>query len=181
MSEENELAGAPILARIDGTVAERVLEHLNGESAALAAMLDAVRGVHVAIRDLDDEALRTSLEAEARELSTTVSIQERRRELQRELAPVFRIDPQEVTMRHLLAATSGQARNSIESVRESLREMATEVDRLNRQNAAMIGQSLAIARNVVEQLTGASGVSESYNAIGSRSDAHVGPLVQWGA
>ena len=181
MSEQNEAINLAGRTAIEGPIAERVLDHLNQENNTLAAMLDAIRGVHVALRDLDDEALQKSLEAESRELTTNVAIQERRRELQFELAPLLNLPPQDVTIRRLTAATSGNARDSIESIWHSLTEMTTEIDRLNRQNAAMIGQSLMIARNVIEQLAGVAGVGESYNAVGVRSESHVGPLIQWGA
>jgi hypothetical protein len=76
--------------------------------------------------------------------------------------------------------TSGSLRESVESIWRSLSAMAAEMDVLNRQNAAMIGQSLSIARGVVERLTGVSAVGESYNAAGGRAETYVGPLIQWG-
>ena len=181
MAERNQALVSANRTTIEGPIAERVLDHLNHENDTLSAMLDAIRGVHVALRDLDDEALQISLEAESRELTTNVAIQERRRELQFELAPLLNVSPQDVTLRRLSAATSGNARDSIMSIWRSLSEMATEIDRLNRQNAAMIGQSLAIARNVLEQIAGVSGAGESYSATGTRAESHVGPLMQWGA
>jgi hypothetical protein len=165
---------------IAGPVAEQLLSHLGDEKESLAAMLTAVRDVHVALRDLNDEALRKSLEAEARELSSSLTIQQRRRELQLNLAPILQIPPQEVTLRRLISATSGSVRESVELIWRSLTEMATEMDRLNRQNAAMIGLSMTIARGVIERLTGVTAVGESYNAIGGRAETHVGPLIQWG-
>ena len=166
---------------IVGPVAEHLLSHLNQEQAALAEMLSAVRGVHQALRDLDDAALQKSLADEANGLSTSLVIQQQRQQLQQELATVLQIDPREVTLKRLAAATSGTVRDAIESIWRSLKEMASEVERLNRQNAAMIAQSLAIARGVVERLTGVAGVGESYGASGNRAESHVGPIIQWGA
>ena len=166
---------------IVGPVAEQLLSHLGDEKETLAAMLQAVRDVHHALINLDDAALQESLQAEARELSSSIAIQSRRLRLQNEFANILHIAPQEVTLNRLVSMTTGSLRESIEQIWQSLLEMAKEVDRLNRQNAALIGQSLAIIRGVVERLAGVSGVGESYNAVGARSGTHVGPLLQWGA
>src|SRR5665213_4580032 len=99
---------APIeTATIDGQFAERLLNHLGDETATFAAMLDAVRGVHTALQKLDDDLLGESLEAERRELVSILSLQQRRQELQQQLAPQLNLAPQEVTLRRLIRATSG--------------------------------------------------------------------------
>lgn len=166
---------------IVGPVADQLLAHLENERQSLEAMLSAIRNVHAALRDLNDEVLQSSLEAEARELAAGVALQERRRRLQGELGAKLRIPPQEITLRRLITLSSGSVRNSIERIWRSLSDMAAETDRLNKQNAVMIGQSLAVARGVVERITGASGTNESYGASGTRTETHVGPLIQWGA
>ena len=170
-----------ISGTIDDQVADRLLQHLTEESDALAAMLTAVRDVHRALMELDDDALYRSLDAEARELSSSVEIQERRHALQDELAALLRIQRQEVTLRRLIQLTAGSVRSSIERLWRQLIEMAAEVDRLNRQNAAMIAQSLSIARGVLGRLTGVPSVTESYTSVGSRAETHTGPVIQWGA
>ena len=139
-----------------------------------------MRDVNQSLKALDDDALRKSLEAEVCELSSNSAIQQRRHELRNSLADLLHVDPQEVTLRQLVAMTTGPMRQSIERIWSSLLEMAREMEMLNRQNAAMIGQSLAIARGVVEQLTGVTAVNESYNSIGARAQSDVGPLIQWG-
>lgn len=166
---------------IDEHTANRLLQHLTAESDALLAMLNAVRDVHNALKDLDDDALYRSLDVEARELSLSAEMQERRHRLQRELAQLLMVQPQEVTLRRLVQLTTGTARASIEHVWRRLVEMAAEVERLNRQNAAMIAQSLSIARGVLGRLTGSAITNESYNAGGGRAETHTGPVIQWGA
>lgn len=167
-------------SKILGTAADQLLVHLEDEQASLAGLLNAVRDVNQALKALDDEALRKSLEAEVRELSSNAAIQQRRHQLRDSLAELLHVNPSEVTLRQLVVMTTGSMRQSIERLWNSLLEMAREMERLNRQNAAMIGQSLAIARGVVEQLTGVTAVNESYNSIGARAQADVGPLMQWG-
>jgi hypothetical protein len=166
---------------IAGPAAEQLLNHLCEEKANLEAMLAAVRDVHHALLHLDDGALQQSLENEARQLSTGLAIQSRRQQVQCELATVLHLDPTEVTLDCLVKMTSGSVRESIEKAWTPLIEMAGEVDRLNRQNAALIGQSLSIIRGVVGRLMGVSGVGESYSAKGARAGTHVGSILQWGA
>jgi|GEM_PF-3570178 hypothetical protein len=166
---------------IDGPVAQQILVHLVEEKTTLEAMLKAVRDVHHALIHLDDHSLKQSLEIEARELNSSLAIQQRRLQLQGELASVLHLAPQEITLNRLVTMMSGALRESTDQIWKSLIEMANEIDRLNRQNAALIGQSLSIVRGVIERLSGVSGVGESYDASGGRADTHVGPLLQWGA
>ena len=180
MSTENARSQAPNDAMIAGPAVERLLSHLGEETASFAAMLDAVRGVHTALRQLDDELLGQCLEAEHRELTSVLALQERRQALQEQLAPQLQLAPREVTLRRLMQSTSGSLREAIERGWRSLSEMATELDRLNRQNAAMIKLSMSIAKGVIDRLTGMKTVGESYNAVGAKAETHVGPLIQWG-
>lgn len=180
MSQPNALTLAMQNTQIAGPVVEQIISHLKDEKASLEAMLTAVRDVNHALIHLNDDSLRTSLEAEARELCSNAAIQQRRHQLQDELAALLQIDPRDVTLRRLVGATPGSARDEIELIWQSLKEMAVEMERLNRLNAAMIGQSLAIARGVIERVTGATAVGESYDASGARAETHVGPLIQWG-
>ncbi len=167
-------------SRIVGPVAEHLLAHLRDEEASLAAMLQAVRDVHGALRHLDDDALRQSLEDEARVLRAAEALQQRRRQLRSELSEVLGVPAEETTLRRILSATTGALRETVERCRQSLAEMAAEMNRLNRQNAAMIRQSLSIAHGIIGRLTGTAAVGESYNADGGRDVSHVGSLVQWG-
>lgn len=168
-------------AAIDEQVAEQLLRHLTAEIEALTAMLNAVRNVHTALRDLDDDALYESLDVEARELAASAAIQERRHRLQNDLARLLSLQPHEVTIRRLVDLTTGTVRQSIEAAWTQLSLMASEIERLNRQNAAMIEQSLSIARGVLSRLTGGGAVNESYTAVGGRAETRTGPVIQWGA
>lgn len=180
MSQPSAMTHAMSNTPIAGPIVEQIIAHLKDEKASLEAMLTAVRDVHDALIHLNDDSLRKSLEAEARELISNAAIQQRRHQMQAELASFLQIDPRDVTLRRLVGATTGSARVEIELIWQSLKEMAVELERLNRLNAAMIGQSLAIARGVIEQVTGVTAVGESYDASGARAETHVGPLMQWG-
>jgi hypothetical protein len=179
LSEHPNPSSIPF-SKIDGLMAEQLLSHLREERASLTSMLQAVRDVHYSLLVLDDHSLKSSLDAEERELKMNTALQQRRRQLQGQFASSLQLTPRDITLHRLAAMTSGSLHDSIGEILQSLAEMAAEVDKLNRQNAAMIGQSLAIARGVIEQLTGSAAINESYNSIGGRAETHVGPLIQWG-
>ncbi|MEK6257862.1 MAG: flagellar protein FlgN [Planctomycetota bacterium] len=180
MTTENSTTPNGDAGRIAGPVADHLLAHLHDEEASLVAMLQAVRDVHGALRHLNDDKLRQALEDEARVLKTAEGLQQRRSLLRSELSAVLGVSAEEVTLRRIVAATTGSLRETVEHCRQSLAEMAAEMNRLNRQNAAMIRQSLSITHGIIGRLTGTAAVGESYNADGGRDEAHVGSLVQWG-
>ena len=180
MATENLTSVNVSAGPIAGPFADHLLAHLLDEETSLTAMLQAVRAVHSALRQLNDETLRQAIEDESRVLKTADSLQQRRSQLRSELSAVLGVPAEETTLRHVISATTGSLREAIERCRQSLAEMAAEMDRLNRQNAAMIQQSLSITHGILERLTGTAAVGESYDAHGGREEAHVGSLVQWG-
>ena len=80
----------------------------------------------------------------------------------------------------MLKGTSIETREQALQVRNRLTEMSTELARLNRQNAAMIRQSLDLTRGIIGELTGHGPHFDSYNASGKSETGHVGPVMQWG-
>jgi flagellar FlgN protein len=180
MSTENSTSFDGGAGQISGPVADHLLAHLQDEEASLAAMLRAVRDVHSALRQLDDDALRQALDDEISVLKTAESLQQRRRQMRSELSDVLGVSAEEATLGLIVSATAGSLRETVTRCRQSLAEMASEMNRLNRQNAAMIRQSMSITQGIIGRLTGTAAVGESYNADGGREEAHVGSLVQWG-
>ena len=110
MSQPSTLTVAMQNTQIAGPVVEQIISHLKDEKASLEAMLTAVRDVNHALIHLNDDSLRMSLEAEARELCSNAAIQQRRHQLQDELAALLQIDPRDVTLRRLAGATTGYRR-----------------------------------------------------------------------
>jgi len=180
MTTENSNSPNSHEARIAGPVADHLLAHLHDEEASLSAMLQAVRDVHGALRHLNDDKLRQAIEEEARVLRAAEGLQPRRCQLRSDLSDVLGVPAEEITLCRILSATTGSLRETVERFRQSLAEMAAEMNRLNRQNAAMIRQSLSITKGIIGRLTGTAAVGESYNAGGGKEEAHMGSLVQWG-
>lgn len=165
---------------ISNVLAERVTQHLNDEERNLVAVLDAVRDLHQSLRELDGEALAQALQSETIALRDAEILQPQRKQIRDEAARELGLTSQEFTLGVLVQKTTGSLRATVAESRQKLTEMSVELDRLNRQNAAMIQQSLMLIRGIVSRLTRTAGSGESYNAGGIREEAHVGSLVQWG-
>lgn len=168
------------MSTISEALAERVQRHLTEEERTLVAVLESVRELHHSLRQLDGDALALALQSETAALREAEGLQRQRQQFRSETASALGLAPQDVTLGALAAKTSGQLQASVVQTRQKLTDMSAEMDRLNRQNAAMIQQSMMLMRGIVGRLTGTVASGESYNAGGVREEAHVGPLVQWG-
>ncbi len=165
---------------ITGGLAERVQSHLGDEERTLQSVLEAVRDLHQSLRQLDGEALALALRNETAALQAAEHLQRQRQQIRNEAASELGLAPNEFSLGLLARKTSGNLQTVVLNSRQKLADMSTEMDRLNRQNAAMIQQSLMLMRGIVGRLTGTAAPAESYNAGGVREEAHVGSLVQWG-
>ncbi len=165
---------------LDGPVAELLLSHLSAEESSLAAMLHAVQNVHNALRHLNDDQLREALEEESLAIAGASELQQQRWDLRVALAAALGVERDEATLGRVLTVATGALREGVARFRKSLAEMSTELERLNRQNGAMIRQSLSLTRGIIGRLTGQRTAGDTYNAEGNRDEVHVGSLVQWG-
>lgn len=167
-------------AKISGDVAGQLLMHLNDEEATLKAMVQAVRGVHSALKELKENDLRQWLEFEEIVLQAAEGMKQRRNELRHLLSHVLNIAPEDVTLSGIMASTEGSVRLKVERVRKALSEMSAEMNRLNQQNAAMVRQSSELTQNIIRRLTGVSPAGGSYNAHGGLDVPPPKSLVKWG-
>lgn len=165
--------------QISNELAERMQRHLTEEEQSLVCVLDAVRAVHDSLRSLDGNALAEALDSEAAALRQAEGLQARRQQIRSEAAGVLGVPPQEVTLSVFAEKTSGPLQATVVETRQKLALMSTEMERLNRQNSAMLQQSLSLIRGIVGRLTRTAG-GETYNAGGAKEETHVGPLMQWG-
>ncbi len=173
----SSLTGPP---HLDGPVAEQLLSHLSAEESSLAAMLHAVQNVHHALRYLNDDQLREALEEESLAIAVAGELQQQRWDLRVSLATALGVERDEATLGRVLTGATGALREGVARFRTSLAEMSAELERLNRQNGAMIRQSLSLTRGIIGRLTGQRAAGDTYNAEGNRDEVHVGSLVQWG-
>ena len=159
---------------------ERLISHLRDEEKTLAILLVAVREIRQALLNRDGERLTQALEAEADSFQMGEQMRDKRAAFRQELAERLQVAPSEVTLSRLEAIVSAGARGELAKCRQRLQEMSDELLRLNRQNGAMIQQTLDLTERLVGQLTGGGPHFTSYNATGQSEAAHTGPVLQWG-
>ncbi|MDB5347033.1 MAG: flagellar protein FlgN [Schlesneria sp.] len=165
--------------QISNELAERMQRHLTEEEQSLVTVLDAVRAVHDSLRNLDGNALADALDSEAAALRKAEGVQVRRQQIRVEAAGALGVPPQDVTLSVFAEKTTGPLQTTVVESRQKLAQMSTEMERLNRQNSAMLQQSLSLIRGIVGRLTGTA-PGETYGAGGAREETHVGSLMQWG-
>ena len=158
----------------------RLIAHLREEEKSLAILLVAVREIWHALLNRDGERLTQALQAEADSLQMGESMREKRVAFRQEMAERLQLAPDEVTLSRLDSCVSSETRGELAKCRRRLQDMSDELSRLNRQNSAMIRQSLDLTERIVGELTGGGPHFTSYNATGQTESAHVGSVLQWG-
>lgn len=157
-----------------------LIAHLREEEQSLAILLAAVREIWHALLNRDGERLTQALESESESLQMGESMREKRIAFRQEMAERLQVAPAEITLSRLDSCVSSETRGELTKCRRRLQEMSDELSRLNRQNSAMIGQSLELTERIVAELTGGGPHFTSYNATGQSEPAHVGSVLQWG-
>jgi hypothetical protein len=158
----------------------RFLAHLREEEQTLAMLLVAVREIRQALLNRDGERLTQALLVEADSFQRSEGMRDKRMAIRQEWAKRLQVTPAEVTLSRMESVVSPEARDELVMCRQRLQEMSEELLQLNRQNGAMIQQTLDLTERIVGQLTDGGSHFTSYNAAGQSESAHVGPLLQWG-
>lgn len=158
----------------------RVLSHLENEENILAMFLSVSREIRQALTWRDGERLTQALETEADSLQIGNELRDQRAAFRAELAVRLSIPSNEITLSRLEDHVSLESRATLMATRKRLQEMSDELARLNRQNGAMIQQTLDLTERIVGQLTGGGPHFSGYNAHGESEAANVGPVLQWG-
>ena len=158
----------------------RLLAHLREEEQTLAILLVAVREIRQSLITRDGERLTQALQTEADGFEMGQAMRTKRMLFRQEMAARLQIAPEDITLSRLGECASAETRSELAPCRQRLQEMSEELARLNRQNAAMVQQTLNLTARIVGQLTGSEPHFTSYNATGESESAHVGPVLQWG-
>jgi flagellar biosynthesis/type III secretory pathway chaperone len=161
-------------------IGERVLTHLREEEQTLAVLLLAVGEIRQALFTRDGERLTQALQAEAESYQVGEAMRQRRTLFREEMAASLQIAPEEVTLSRIDSCVPDELRDEVSAGRQRLQDMSDELLRLNRQNAAMIQQTLQLTERIVNQLTGGGPHFTSYNANGHSEPAHVNSVLHWG-
>lgn len=165
---------------VASAIGQRILSHLREEEETLSVLLLAVGEIRQALFTRDGERLTEALQAEAGSYRLGEAMRERRTLFREEMAAFLQISPGEITLSRIDSCVPAELRDEVSACRARLQEMSDELLRLNRQNAAMIQQTLQLTERIVSQLTGGGPHFTSYNANGRNEPARVGSVLHWG-
>ena len=153
------------------------LAHGEQEEAMLAATLQSLRRIRLALTQGDLRALEEALESQAHTARAADELRQRRSELRRHLGAVLRIPPQAVTLQILADRLPADAAEKLGRCRARLRTLAADVDQLNRSNAALVGQSLDFLHRFLVEITGGQ-AGQSYTCSGQPRQAECGSMIE---
>ncbi len=164
-------------SKIDG-IAWTCLSHLEQEEAMLSATLSSVRDMRSALMKGDLDRLAQSLQRQQHTAHAAVELRKIRTRLKEHLAAALGIPPEDVTLSLLAQHTSATVTQRILSSRGRLAKVASEVDALNRGNAALVRQSAELLHRFLSSLTGRSTQSARYASSGQLEDGDCDPMFQ---
>jgi hypothetical protein len=158
-------------------LAQACLTHLAREEDVLRsalATLGAVRAAALAGDRATLDALYGRQEEIARQ---TAHLGHERQALRARIGALLHIPIAEATLALLAARVGGAAGDDLLSAGQRTRRLATDVDRLNNSNAALLGYCLGFARRVLRDLTGGGTPAESYGPDGTAMESPCGSLL----
>lgn len=158
-------------------LAEACLTYLGQEEQALRSTLETLRVVRAAALAGDVsglEALHGRQEADARK--TTVLCDERSA-LRERIATVLHVSANDATLALLAGHVGGATGERLLSAGARLRQLVSEIDRVNCSNTATIKYCLSFTRRVLRDLTGVGTPAESYGPDGTPTESPCGPLL----
>ena len=144
----------------------------------LAETLASLREIRAALRGGGMSALADALDRQARIARASQELNDRRAKLRRDMAAVLGVAPQQVTLGMLAARLPGEAGDRLARCRERLNDMATEIDRLNSANAALVGHSLDFLERFFIEITGGDRGAAAYGPTGDTRQPAVRSIIE---
>ena len=150
----------------------------NRKRALPSATLTSLHQVRAALVSNNLQALRTALEQQCDIAQAGKDLRCKRDLLRQELAAVTGTASESVTVQMLALCLPGERGDRLERCRQRLRQMATEVDQVNRGNATLVWHCLNFMQGLLVAITGGESTGGRYNAGGQRQEAACGSLIQ---
>lgn len=160
------------------TLSLACLAHMQQEEAILAETLDSLRQVRTALREGNLDSLKSALERQGRIAQASAELREGRASLRQEMSTALGIPVQNVTLMVLAARLPGDVADHLASCRARLSNMAAEVDRLNRANAALVGQSLEFLERFFTEITDGDRGGAGYSSRGTARAPLLGSIIE---
>jgi len=163
-----------------GNLPQGCLDHIKREESVLESLLESLREVRSALLKNDVDALGAALERQDEATQASEQIRGKRSEILQHAANSLGLPLESLTLKILADSVGGKAGQTLHNLRQRLTKMSTEVDRLNRANAAMLNQAVDLTRQVLAELTQSDMVCDRYDATGERETPVSGPIIEMG-
>lgn len=150
---------------------KRLMDHLQHEEEALGDTLAVLREVQDALVKNDLDAFSRALERQAVTTQASEEIARKRAEILQEIGQVFDKECESLTLQNVAEALPRKEAEQLMHSRDRMRRLSEQVVRINSQNAAMVQQSVELARQVLAALTTDGPGGSSYTATGTKQDA----------
>lgn len=170
-----------VIGRVEtnsGALALACLAHMQQEEAMLTETLESLRQVRAALLSGDLDSLKIALERQTRIAHASAELRERRAGLRREMSTVLGVPPRDVTLLRFASGLPRDITDHLIGCRERLRTMAAEVDRVNRANAALVGQSLDFLERFLTEITDGDPGGAGYTARGASREPALGSIIE---
>jgi hypothetical protein len=154
------------------------VSHMQQEEAMLAETLDSLRQIRSALRDGGLDSLKAALDRQARIAHASAELRDRRADLRRAMSAALGVSPREVTLMNLAARLPRDIAAHLTGCRDRLNDMAAEIDRLNRANAALVGQSLEFLERFLTEITDGDPGGAGYSSSGATREPVLGSLIE---
>lgn len=159
-------------------IALACLAHMEHEEAMLAGTLESLREVRSALLDGDLGALKQALDQQAHTARAAEELRRRRVTARAEWAAAIGVPANAVTLAALAARLPADTAERLDRCRARLKQMAAEVEQLNRGNAALVRHSLEFLHEFFVSVTGGEHVGDRYRPSGALERTACGTLFE---
>ncbi len=160
------------------TLALAGIAHLQQEEAMLSETLCVLREIRSALVASDQEKLSELMQQRQQTEQSAVELQEGRSRLRQRIGALLQLGEGQVTLQTLASYVSGELRERLLTGRRRLLELTHEIDAVNRCNATIVGRSMNLLSQIMEQLTGHDSSPQRYSASGRLASGMQRPVLQ---
>jgi flagellar biosynthesis/type III secretory pathway chaperone len=154
------------------------LDHLAQEEAMLAATLELSRQVRAALIQNNRAGLTEALAQQERAVQPGPELRRERARLREKAAAALGIPADAFTLGKLAPHSTRPLADRLSRFRDRLRQLAQELDQLNRDNAVLVRFNLDFFQQVLVAITGGKPATGCYGPHGNKQTAPLGSLIE---
>lgn len=154
------------------------LKHLRREEEVLRDKRETLRSVRAALVGGPADALDALRESQEEAARATERLRVERDRFRWLAGELLQLPPETVTVRRVVDALPEDERGPVRAAWSRLLDLATEVEKLNRDNAAVIDYCLGFTRSCLLDITGGGRSAGRYGPGGAHLEAPCGSLLE---